>query len=467
MWAGVFAVGFVAVLGIALQARSAPSPRSSVIGLLEIGVSCAVAAATLIATYPNLYAHPFKALPRSTESSSSFVNGATENRLYVPKNVLTEIPTLLLVFILTGIVLGVAGVWRSWRQDPVRSARITMVGVQTLALPVVAIVMGSDLYHGLRQLLFATPTAGVLAAYGIAWVVHQRRWVVFAAAAALLLPTIDQVTLYPYETTYANLASDVVTAPFAHGNDRLGSDYWLASLPELIGHQTLDRQLLCKAIVPRATNIAYRFIDVRSVGSVSRSLDCREEPNGPLKPQDRPFVLKGPPTEFYAVFEHGVPRNCTPINRVTRWRHGFRTQLTVLARCTTQVPPLGAKRVSIHSPVFGFTLAGDLWPYLVDGWWQFPRDSALSSPVRSAIIAFRPVGCATGCAVEVQAVAPADVRARIGGAPVRVTHGRFAVTVPISAAQAADPDGVFVTFSRQSGRPLDMRVSALRLTEVS
>ena len=34
-----------------------------------------------------------------------------------------------------------------------------LVGVQAAAMPVVAIVMGSDLYHGLRQLLFALPAS--------------------------------------------------------------------------------------------------------------------------------------------------------------------------------------------------------------------------------------------------------------------------------------------------------------------
>ena len=46
------------------------------------------------------------------------------------------------------------------RANGSRTARLALVGVQAFTLPVAAVVLGSDLYHGLRQLLFIDPRPG-------------------------------------------------------------------------------------------------------------------------------------------------------------------------------------------------------------------------------------------------------------------------------------------------------------------
>ena len=68
------------------------------VALAEVAASCAVAAATLVAIYPNLFGSPLRALPRTSESSSSFLAGEKSDRFYVPRHLLEDLPTLLTEF---------------------------------------------------------------------------------------------------------------------------------------------------------------------------------------------------------------------------------------------------------------------------------------------------------------------------------------------------------------------------------
>ena len=475
MWSGLLAVLVVAVPGIVLGSAGG---RVAVRSLAEVLTACIVAAGTLVAVYPDLFGHPLRALPRTTESSSSFLGGEKSDRLYVPRHLAEEVPTLLLVFAIIGAVVGVSLLWKHRRVSPVQAGRVALVGVQAFALPVVAIVVGSDLYHGLRQLLFMTPALAVLAAYGMAWCLertragftNRRRWVVpVAAVAALVLPTIDEVTLQPYQTTYVNLATDLVTRPFTDPAARPGGDFWRVSLPELIEHVDLDRQLLCKAMVAKTSDLAYRFTNGGEAFSTSRSLDCREEANGPLAPERLPVVRRPPPTEFDAVFLKTLPTNCTPRNEVSRWRHGFEVVLSILGRCTTDVPALAAGGVSFDDPALGTGSSDDLWRFAVDGWEQRPHRDWLAAPVPMAVLAVAPSGgCrSAGCTLVIEGTAAADLVVTVDGAQVVVTRGDGALGVPIGAGQAADADGVWLTLSRATGETLDMRLTGLSLRPVA
>ena len=171
-----------------------------------------------------------------------------------------------------------------------------------------------------------------------------RRLVVLVAGAALVLPTIDQVTLQPYQTTYANLATDVLFGRNDQPDSRPGGDFWRVSIPELVRHAPLDHQLLCKATVAKDSDLAYPFTNGGEAFSTSRSLDCREEANGPLAPARMAVVRQLPATEYDAVFIDGLPENCRPLDEVTRWRHGFEVVLSTLGRCTVDPSPLTARR---------------------------------------------------------------------------------------------------------------------------
>lgn len=461
MWPGLVAVGLVALVGVVLADRS-----RAVVALGELTTICAVAAGVLVALYPNLFGSPLRALPRTTEASSSFLDGEKADRLYLPRHLAMEVPSFLLLLAVLGAVVGLMLLVRRWRTDPVPAFRVAAVGVQATAMPVVAVVMGSDLYHGLRQLLFALPAIAVLATYGIAWLVPRVRWAPLVATAAVLLPLVDQVSLQPYQTTYVNLATDLVTGPFAAPEERPGGDFWRASIPELIDGVPLDRHLLCKAMVDEETGESFRFVNGGTSFSTSRSLDCREEPNGPLAPDALRVDRSPPDSEYDAVFLKALPANCTKRSEVTRWRHGFRYTVSVLGRCQAPPPELTAAAITAADGALGTAAATDLWRFAVDGWLQWPQQPELVAPAPRAELAFvADRDCARrGCTLVVTGWTPTDLVARVGGRDVPVHRDGSGVRLAISAAQASAGDGVWVTFTRRSGAALGMRLTGV-LTE--
>jgi len=464
MWSGLSVLLVIAVVGV----LAAPTTRSQAgVALTELAACCAVAAAALLAIYPRLFGSPLRALPRTSESSSSFLDGEKSDRLYVPRHLAEDLPTLLTLFAVVGTLVVVATLARRDRGERVRAARLALVGAQAFTLPVVAVVLGSDLYHGLRQLLFALPALAVLTAYGIAWCWERprpsRRLVALVAGGALVLPTVDQLTLQPYQTTYVNLATDVLVG---HRDDdrRPGGDYWRVSIPELVTGTALDRQLLCKATTTEDTDLAYPFANGGEAFSTSRSTDCREEANGPLAPDGLPVVRRLPATEYDAVFIGPLPRNCTPLGDVSRWRHGFEVVLTTLGRCTVEPARLPLTGVRADDPALGTTLPGDLWLYATDGWLQWPGRAELTSPVPVAELTFEAVAaCAEGCTLVISGSGPDDLMARVDGVEVPVTRNAAGVLeIPISAVQATDD--VWVTLARRSGDALALTMTGLGLT---
>jgi hypothetical protein len=344
---------------------------------------------------------------------------------------------------------------------------VALVGVQAFALPVMAIVLGSDLYHGLRQLLFAAPAAAVLAAYGMRWWVDRpasSRWRVPLASAALLLPLVDQVTLHPYQTSYVNLATDLVITPFVDAADRPGDDFWRSSLPELIAGKELQRQLLCKALLNEEGTWSFRFADGGAF-STSRSLDCREEVNGPLAAEAMASARVPPHTEYDAVFLKSLPENCSPLGEVTRWHHGFEVVLTILGRCRVAPPTLTRRGVHADSPALGTGTSQDLWRFAVDGWERWPGVSVFHSPVPRAVLAFHaPATCRRdGCALLLEGKVPRDLVVHVAGDEMPSRRESGALRVPVRAQEARDPDGVWVTLRRRSDLPLGIRLAAVRI----
>jgi hypothetical protein len=475
MWPGLLAVGVIAVAGIVLASSAR---RTAIVVIVELVGACVVSAGALVAIYPKLFGSPLKALPQTSESSSSFLNGLKSDRLYVPRHTVEEMPTLLLIFVTTGAIIGLIVLLKHWRTDPVPAARIALIGVQTATLPIVAMILGSDLYHGLRQLLFAAPAAAMLAAYGMAWALGRSRErplgagrlvlgprvLAVLATAAVLLPAIDQITLQPFQTTYVNLATDLITSPSHTPQTRYGSDFWRVSIPDLVKGVDVKNQLLCKAIVDPVSGVAYRFVNGGTY-STTRSLDCRDEPSGPLKPQHLP-VASGAGSTFDAVFIAAVPPNCTELRSVNRRRHGFTIALTVLARCTEKPSPLGTDEIDTASPVLGTAAQGDLWRYTVDGWQQWPGSKDLTGPVPQAVVAFVPDRSCTvsGCDLVLHGTGPSDLLASIDGASEPVVIDDSTLRVRLTATQAQTPGGVWVTLSRPSGADLDTTITGLSLT---
>lgn len=466
MWSGLTVLFAVAVVGV-LWSPLGSGPRLT--ALAELGAASVIAAAALVLVYPNVFGSPLRALPRTSEISSNFMSGEASDRLYVPQHLWEETPTLLLGFAVVGALVALVALVRHDAAQWAPTVRLALVGVQAFAVPVAAVVVGSDLYHGLRQVLFIVPALAVLAACGMAWSIERARalpkraLVVAVGTAALVLPVVDQVMMQPYQTSYVNLATDLL-ARDQPDDDRPGDDFWRVSIPELVRDAQLDRLLLCKAATDEVTMVAYPFMNGSGVSSTSRNVDCREEQYGPLVPAGLAVVRDGTVTDFDAVFINALPPNCTRLSEVTRWRHGFEVVVATLARCSVDPRPLTDAEVRADDPLLGTGLPGDLWTYATDGWLQWPGSTELTAPASQAGITFRvPAFCRrAGCSLVVEGSTPGDVVASVDGLPVPLLRqADGAVTVPVSARRAADP--VRVTFTRGSGGTLGMRLTGLRL----
>ncbi len=429
-------------------------------------------AATLLATlYPNLFVHP-DLLVQSVRQSASFRDDGA-GPLYIPFHLATQFPLLLQGLFIVGLWSAVTVVVRSRRLDPVRSTRLALVVAQVAALPLVAVAKNSDLYNGLRQLLFASPAWAVLVTLGLAQVLaweplrSRTRLGLGLAAVALIAPTAAQATLFPYQYTYFNVALDAT-------GRHVPSDYWRTSVPELLPAIPTDGQIVCGPTrstqlgAPAGSDGAHGFDDADMQAgrfSSDSSVDCRTDPLGPLAPawlaEALPYDEALPHDEFYVVIDrdHALPRNCTQLAAVTRHRHWREVTMTYVARCRLAPQPLVGTVVFGHPD--GENMLPTLWAYAPEGWVMRDSASAIDAASDAASITFRaPSGCAeTACELVLDADAAGGLEASVNDLPARVEVASGTVTVLL-------PPGVadtWVTFTSTPGAPLGLRVRSMRV----
>ncbi|MFL6021856.1 MAG: hypothetical protein ACJ72O_00810 [Marmoricola sp.] len=419
--------GVLVLLGsLALTRRDAL--RSAV---TEVAAAAVASYVVLLAVYPKVFAHPGTLL-QSGEKSASFKGGATTSVGYVPFYVLAQTPLLLLLFSVIGVV--VAARW-VLRREP-RSTGLLLVGTQLVALPLVAVVSHSDLYNGLRQLLFFAPAWAVLATLGIALVRWQRA-AAAVAALALVAPMVDQAIEFPYQYTYFNAAYDAAVG--THRPYGVQTDYWRASAPELLGHIPTDGQVICGP--NRTGGQARRY----STGP-GRSVDCRVDPLGPLasfwKADRKPLGDTLPHAEFYAVIDNDypLPRNCSRMSAVTRPRHGRTITMLYLARCTSGRLPALTTRPVRFAPADGHRVTADFWRYLPRGWVKHSDTGGMDAGEQSPVIAFRaPAACASGpCTLALDASGSGHLTAEVNGHETEVVASgeRLLVRLPVGTRDA-------------------------------
>lgn len=457
------------------RTRSGPLLKS---GVLQVGVGLLAAFVVLLAVYPNLFAHPTKMLS-SAEQSTSFRDGANASYFYIPVHVLSEVPLLLLALFGLGLVTAVHQILTRWRTDTAQVTRLCLVGLQLAALPVFAILKHSDVYNGLRQMLFSSPAWAVLVTVGLAraWTWARAtggsavrvRLVAGTAAVALLAPMADQATQFPYQYTYYNAAADLVGA-------RTVSDYWRVSVPELLPDIPTDGQIICSPTRATADGALAGTAAAKGKGremiagryTVDSSVDCRTNEIGPLA---SPWLATGrslasdlPNDTFYALIDRGhrLPLNCTQLAEVNRTRH-FRTiQMTMVVRCTAEPTVLASEPVTFDRPSLDAPLPVAAWAYLPRGWVARASSAAVDSSGASATVTFDTASaCGSGCALALDADVPDDAVAVVNNVPAALdrdaSSGALTVTLPPGTTSA------WVTFRRTSDKPLDLRIRSMRL----
>lgn len=455
--------GLVVILAGHVVAGSLDGPRPA---LEEALAGSALAAVALLLIYPNLFAHP-TLLVQSAEQSASFRDGRDAAYGYVPFHVVAQVPLLLQACCAIGLVTALGLVLRRWRSDPVQATRLALVAAQLAALPVLAIALHSDLYNGLRQLLFASPAWAVFVTLGAAKVLDwgqvrgRSRAVGGLAVVALALPALDQVLLFPYQYTYFNPAVDASGLP-------VPSDYWRTSVPELMPRIPTDGQIICGPT--RSGDPTRPGVMVAGRYSSDSSADCRLDPLGPLAPawaaRGLPLGETLPDDEFYALIDrdHPVPENCTRLAAVTRERHFREIAMTYVARCRLEPSELGATPVVFTRSADEPTMASEAWAYAPRGWAMRGSLTSIAAQGNSASLTFAvPESCARrDCMLILDADAPSDLTVAVNDVATRAaeTAGSVAVRLPRGAAHA------WVTFRRDSGGPLELRLRSIRVIPV-
>ncbi|GAB3196862.1 hypothetical protein GCM10027062_07070 [Nocardioides hungaricus] len=308
-------------LALALAAAVVLMTRTDVVArLLAMVAAVVVGVGALALVYPALFGSPFDALTGSVLESSRF-GGGSVGRGYVPAYLVAEVPTLLLLLGGLGAVVAV----RRLREQPV----LALVLLQAFALPLLAIARGSNLYNGLRQLLFAYPALAVLATIGIA-ALATRRWLWPAGAVALVAPMVVQVQLFPYNYAYASLPAAILAPSVGERRPeyQLPTDYWRTSVRELAPEVPEGGFVLCQPYL-----VDGAFVRRGNDGGN----DCSTDVIGPLAPYDsrRSGTWDAAPTQWLAIVSGGdrIGDNCTRLADVTRPMYWRTMTMSYVARC--------------------------------------------------------------------------------------------------------------------------------------
>ena len=333
-----------------------------------LGVSFAIALALLAVVYPRAFLTPVQTLIEAAQVSSDFVawdgwslsagvlHGQPPPWWYVPSWFASQTPVLLLAAGSLGLAASFMLVLGALRgrvpqyMDGIASG-VSAVTAQAVLVPVLSIVFGMRVYGGVRQLLFALPALSVVAVAGIWWLagtVAQSRFGASRAvavagplllAAALVVPSVDQAKLFPYNYAYFNRL--ISLKPI---DGRWGTDYWQTSYREL----ARSYRELARASERGATlSCPSRY----GLDKVQLTAAYTALPEPCEWPTIAPYLGKGAlvggaalksDSEFWFVQANFIgpmiPSNCRIADSVTRSLHGQQVTMSYLARCLLQEP---------------------------------------------------------------------------------------------------------------------------------
>jgi hypothetical protein len=320
MWVSLAASVLVLILGLAW------SRVLTVRSVAAVGAALAASYAALLAIYPRVFTDPMTAFTKSALVSSDFERQRmVSDRSYVFVHTAAEWPVLLLAAMVIGTVAAGLLALKSLRARAPEAVGLLLVGSQAFGLVAVAVVRNSNLYNGLRQLLFSIPAQAVLATVGLALVlaaVRRGRARVIAtslACLALALPVAAQATMFPYQYATINAAADVLGV-------RSDTDYWDTSFRALEPHVSTDIKALCPHFPEREFWVRSRA-------------DCRVKVGGTLNPfwvdNGRP-ALDDPEAREYNALARGTlraPDFCETTHRIMRWQNFERITIGRVVHC--------------------------------------------------------------------------------------------------------------------------------------
>jgi hypothetical protein len=422
----------------------------------ELLAGIGAAAVALVALYPKVFGHPLTTALKSAHSSTNFLEKHT-SWAYVPGNVMVEVPLVTVGLILVGVVVGLRAVFRTRLRPDFTATAFTLVAVQLFTLPAVAMVQGAALTSGLRQLLFAAPSAAVFAALGLSrWIDRAQasggrrgRGIIAAlGCVAVVIPTLEQATLFPYNYGYHNVLTEL------YGGPAYGPDYYRSSVRELAPQIPTTGRITCS---PQGRHDG----TVLRMAHLDGAIDCATGEASPLSQYADLRAGNQPPlkrTEFWAVVSTGVPENCHGFGQVTRGDGWRRLVMSTVARCELPFPIFPKTALTFKAEL-------DNLEYFDRGWF-FPDALGAHGMGGQSTMSFGVAPDFRGHRLrfEVDTAAPATTPVMVDGRPVAVSQGAdgvLLIDIPAAASQATADDPMTVAFG-SDGSP-QIRITSMRL----
>lgn len=322
--------------------RFAKSTKSALVKLGEgLGVLL-LGYLALVLIYPKAFINPFVLSWQALVVSARFpfdeavlTSGTWMQQppswTYLPHWFLAQMPILVILGVILSSVILVVQTLRSLaRKSPTLTPAQLAIGAviltQAFVLPLLAIVGRSNMYNGSRQFLFVVPAFAlltVMAVWCVAGAVQGKRtwmrislWVV--VTLGVVVPSVSQVTLFPYNYTWLNgaTASRSIEGTWP-------TDYWRQSARELIA-RTPDGAESC------------RYEQFRR-GEMHA---CSEEPMFIPYLADRGTLAKTESLgsgEYWLIWENqgltDVPDGCQLVDQITRRLFFQNVIIGQIARC--------------------------------------------------------------------------------------------------------------------------------------
>jgi hypothetical protein len=198
------------------------------------GVGFMVGLGVVAALHPNPAATPIEWMIESVSDSSGYEPPSpptlTAGRLlnptdppvwYLPAWLFAGVPVIIfgLAGVGTALVIRWTARWRRTETGAEAPSRLQVGGMllvtlQLALLPAASILTGSTMYSGLRLHLYMLPAVAILAGIGAGKLIRASgakgrsprfRWAAaLVLAVALVVPSIEQTRLYPYNYVYVN-----------------------------------------------------------------------------------------------------------------------------------------------------------------------------------------------------------------------------------------------------------------------
>ena len=359
LWAALLASAATFAVLAWGRMRFAGAPRDRLgAGAVVVGILIGILA--MVVSYPAVFSHPFDLLTQSIADSADFSWSGftlTAGRLvppfppwwYLPVWVFASSPVLLLLLSIAGAAspFGVFARVHS-RIDRARlrewlardDVGVVLVAQQALLMSVGSILIGANMYGGLRQHLYVVPALAILAGVGAsalwrrvsagAGIRRGRVAVALLVSAALAVPMIEQAFLLPYNYVYVNPIAGIGGI-----NGRWETDFWEASRREALSLLPPDAQPYCGSLSQSANDDQPAISSCILSPVIAPYLGERQgEPIGSQgSAAQSVWVISSDP------LADADPAQCSQADDVTRWLRGEEVLMTHVFLCDSSLAP--------------------------------------------------------------------------------------------------------------------------------